>query len=66
MESITVAVVEDDQGIRDTLVRLLEGAPGFRCLGAFSPGRPRCAFCRGAALLWPALPLAWLLSEFQM
>lgn len=38
MVSITVAVVEDDQGIRETLVRLLDGAPGFRCLGAFSTG----------------------------
>jgi len=36
--SITVAVVEDDQGIRETLVRLLDGTPGFRCLGAFSTG----------------------------
>jgi len=38
MVSITVAVVEDDQGIRETLVRLLDGTPGFRCLGAFSTG----------------------------
>lgn len=38
MEVITVAVVEDDQGIRETLIRLLDGAPGFRCLGAFATG----------------------------
>ena len=38
MEVITVAIVEDDQGIRETLVRLLDGAPGFRCAGAFATG----------------------------
>jgi len=38
MDVISVAIVEDDQGIRDTLVRLLDGAPGFRCLGAFATG----------------------------
>ena len=38
MEVITVAIVEDDQGIRETLVRLLDGTPGFRCVGAFATG----------------------------
>ena len=38
MDEITVAIVEDDQGIRETLVRLLAEARGFRCLGAFSTG----------------------------
>ena len=38
MDVITVAIVEDDQGIRETLVRLLDGAPGFRCAGAFATG----------------------------
>jgi len=38
VEVITVAIVEDDQGIRETLVRLLDGAPGFRCAGAFATG----------------------------
>jgi DNA-binding NarL/FixJ family response regulator len=30
----TVAIVEDDAGIRDNLVALLNGSPGYRCLGA--------------------------------
>ena len=38
MDEITVAIVEDDQGIRETLVRLLAEAKGFRCLGAFATG----------------------------
>ncbi len=38
MEQITVAVVEDDQGIRETLERLLDGAPGFSFLGALASG----------------------------
>lgn len=36
--SITVAIVEDDEGIRDALVRVLERAADFRCLGWFSNG----------------------------
>lgn len=38
MDEITVAIVEDDEGIRETLVRLLAEAKGFRCLGAFATG----------------------------
>lgn len=30
----TVAIVEDDAGIRDNLVALLNGSPGYRCVGA--------------------------------
>lgn len=30
----TVAIVEDDAGIRDNLVALLSGSPGYRCVGA--------------------------------
>lgn len=30
----TVAIVEDDAGIRDNLVELLKGSPGYRCVGA--------------------------------
>jgi DNA-binding NarL/FixJ family response regulator len=32
---ITVAVVEDDAGIRDSLVAFLRQAPGFKCLAAY-------------------------------
>jgi DNA-binding NarL/FixJ family response regulator len=38
MNVITVALVEDDQGIRETMTRLLDGTPGFRCVGAFVTG----------------------------
>lgn len=38
MDAINVAIVEDDQGIRETLVRLLDGTPGFRCVGTFATG----------------------------
>jgi len=38
MEVITVAIVEDNQGIRETLIRLLDGTPDFRCVGAFATG----------------------------
>lgn len=30
----TVAIVEDDAGIRDNLVALLNGSPGYRCVAA--------------------------------
>lgn len=36
--NITVAIVEDDAGIRDALIRVLEGARDFRCLGWFTNG----------------------------
>jgi DNA-binding NarL/FixJ family response regulator len=32
---IRVAVVEDDQKTRDALRELIDGAPGFRCVGAY-------------------------------
>ncbi len=38
MDVITVALVEDDRGIRETMTRLLDGTPGFRCVGAFDTG----------------------------
>lgn len=34
----TVALVEDDRGLRDQLVSLLGSAPDIRCVGAFASG----------------------------
>jgi DNA-binding NarL/FixJ family response regulator len=34
----TVAIVEDDAGIREDLVALLNGSPGYRCVGACASG----------------------------
>ena len=36
--SITVAIVEDDAGIRDALVRILGRSRDFRCVGWYSNG----------------------------
>ncbi len=36
--NITVAIVEDDAGIRDALVRVLGRSRDFRCLGSFTNG----------------------------
>jgi DNA-binding NarL/FixJ family response regulator len=33
--AIKVAIVEDKAGVRENWVNLIEGAPGFRCVGAF-------------------------------
>ena len=38
IDTITVALVEDDAGIRENLARLINGAPGFRCVGVFATG----------------------------
>jgi len=35
---ISVAIVEDKAGVRENWARLLEAAPGFRCVGAFESG----------------------------
>ncbi len=35
---IRVSIVEDDQKIREGLVILLEGSPGFRCVSAYESG----------------------------
>jgi DNA-binding NarL/FixJ family response regulator len=32
---ITVALVEDDPGLRANLARMIDGSPGFRCQGAY-------------------------------
>jgi DNA-binding NarL/FixJ family response regulator len=34
----SVAVVEDDQGLRDQFVEILNAAPDIRCIGAFASG----------------------------
>jgi DNA-binding NarL/FixJ family response regulator len=34
----TVVVVEDDRGLREQIVQILETAPDIRCLGAFASG----------------------------
>ena len=34
--SITVCIVEDDPGLRETIAGYIDGTAGFRCLGAFS------------------------------
>lgn len=33
--NINVAIVEDDDGVRESLARLVEGAEGFACTGAY-------------------------------
>lgn len=38
-----VAIVEDDAGIRDSLVALLEGSPGYLCVGAAASGEEALA-----------------------
>lgn len=34
--TITVAIVEDNTQLRDGLCQLIQGTPGFRCVGSFS------------------------------
>lgn len=36
--AITIALVEDNASLRANLGRILEGAPGFRCVGTFANG----------------------------
>src|ERR1700743_2617966 len=33
----TVVIVEDDRGLREQLIQILESAPEIKCLGAFTP-----------------------------
>ena len=35
---IQVALVEDDAGVRANLVKMIDGAPGFQCQGAYEDG----------------------------
>jgi DNA-binding NarL/FixJ family response regulator len=42
-EAITVAVVEDNAGLRRSLERLLRCAPGLRCVGAWADGETALA-----------------------
>eukprot|EP01031_Cornospumella_fuschlensis_P010912 gene10912-13349_t len=39
----TVALVEDDAGIRDNMVALLNGSVGYRCVGACASGEEAIA-----------------------
>src|SRR5690349_14720830 len=34
--AVSVALVEDNAGLRESLAVLLSGTPGFRCVGAFA------------------------------
>lgn len=34
--AITVSIVEDDSGLRESIRRFIQGAPGFQCLGAYA------------------------------
>lgn len=43
LDTLTVAIVEDDASIRDNLARLIDGAQGFRCLGVFAIGEEALA-----------------------
>lgn len=46
--SIAVAIVEDDPGIRAALVRVLERAGGFRCVGEYGSGEAALSGLRGS------------------
>ncbi len=35
-EPITVAIVEDNTDLREGLTQLIQGSPGYHCVGAFS------------------------------
>ena len=35
---ITICIVEDDVELSQSVARFLDGAPGFRCVGAFASG----------------------------
>jgi DNA-binding NarL/FixJ family response regulator len=39
----TVAIVEDDAGIRDNLIALLNGSPGYQCVAACASGEEALA-----------------------
>ena len=34
--AIAVSIVEDDAGLRESICRFIQGAPGFQCLGAYA------------------------------
>jgi len=38
-KTIQVALVEDDEGVRANLARMLDGSPGFHCQGAYADAR---------------------------
>jgi DNA-binding NarL/FixJ family response regulator len=37
-KNIQVALVEDDQGVRADLAKMIDSSPGFQCLGSYSDG----------------------------
>jgi DNA-binding NarL/FixJ family response regulator len=37
-KTITVSLVEDDTGVRAHLAKMIDGTPGFQCLGAYADG----------------------------
>ena len=41
---INICIVEDDLELSKSVVRYLDGAPGFRCLGAFASGEEALEF----------------------
>jgi len=41
--TITVSIVEDATGVREGLVRLLNGSPGFRCIASYPDGEAALA-----------------------
>jgi len=41
--TITVSIVEDAAGVREGLVRLLDGSPGFRCVASYPNGETALA-----------------------
>ena len=45
-DPITVAVVEDVEGIRENLAALLNRAPGYRCVGAYPDAEQAVAALR--------------------
>jgi DNA-binding NarL/FixJ family response regulator len=40
---ITVCIVEDDAGLRESIGGYIQGAPGFECLGAYASGEEALA-----------------------
>jgi len=50
----SVALVEDNTGVRESLVALIDGTPGFRCVGAYANAE---AALQGLPGNWPDIVL---------